>query len=295
MRRFFPGQQIQSIAKGAIAVLAWTSLSFAGLAQAYDPAKAPSRPSNEVPAEIEGVGIEEHLGARIDTTLPFVNDKGEQVTMGDFLSGQKPVLLSIVYFNCPSLCNFHLNGVTEALSKLDWTVGDEFELVALTMNHREGPELAAQKKTSYVNDYGRPESADGWHFLTGTEENIRKLSDQVGFNFKWMDGSQEYAHASAAIILTPTGKVSRYLHGIEFDPKNLRLALLEASDGKIGDLVDQLALFCFQFDPTKKKYTLYAFNIMRIGAILMVLVLAVFLVPMWLRERQRRKPLKGES
>lgn len=254
---------------------------------AYEPSF--NKASDVKPHELEGVGITPKIGEYVDLSTEFTDESGESVTLGRYFNGSKPVIFSVVYYNCPSLCNFHLNGLTDTMKKLKWTVGDKFELVALTMNHREGYELAAQKKQSYIDEYGRPESENGWHFLTGTEENIKKVADQVGFGFKWLDEQQEYAHASAAIIMTPGGKISRYLNGIEFDKKDLRLALLEASNGKIGNVVDQIVMFCFQFDPTKNKYSLYAFNLMRLGAGLMVLVLAIILIPMWIRERKKKQ------
>ena len=254
---------------------------------AYEPTF--NKASDVKPHELEGVGIKPKIGEHIDLGTEFIDSSGEKVTLGRYFQGAKPVIFSVVYYNCPSLCNYHLNGLTDAMKKLKWTVGDKFELVALTMNHREGHELAAKKKKSYISDYGRPESEKGWHFLTGTEENIKKISDQVGFGFKWLEDQQEYAHASAAIIMTPGGKISSYLNGIEFNKKDLRLALIEASNGKIGNVIDQIVMFCFQFDPTKNKYSLYAFNLMRLGAGLMVLVLAIILIPMWIRERKKKQ------
>ncbi len=242
--------------------------------------------AHEVPPELEGVGIVEKLGDSLDLSLEFTSDRGEQVTLGEFFDGQRPVLFTIIYYSCPSLCNFHLNAVTETLKQLDWSVGEEFQLVAMTMNHHEDWELAAAKKASYVEAYGRPESADSWHFLTGSEENIRAAADQVGFGFQWNEAQQQFAHAAAAIILTPEGLVSRYLYGISFQPNTMRMALLESASGKIGTFIDQIILFCFQFDPSKNQYTLYAYNIMRAGGVLVVLALSVFLIPAWRRERQ---------
>lgn len=273
--------------KWFFAVFACLILMLSQHTYAYEPSF--NKASDVKPHELEGVGIEPKIGNFVDLSTEFIDESGQTVSLGRYFQGSKPVIFSVVYFNCPSLCNYHLNGLTETMKKLKWTVGDKFELVALTMNHREGYELAAQKKQSYIDEYGRPESEDGWHFLTGTEENIKKITDQVGFGFSWMEEKQEYAHASAAIIMTPGGKISRYLNGIEFDKKDLRLALLEASNGKIGNVVDQIVMFCFQFDPTKNKYSLYAFNLMRLGAGLMVLVLAIILIPMWMKERKKKK------
>lgn len=272
------------MSKGCIYLALVCGLMVGCLAYAYDPANRLVT-GHEKPRELVGVGITEKLGGTVDKNLQFVDDHGETVTLGQYF-GKKPVLFTIIYYNCPSLCNFHLNGLTEALTQLQWTVGNEFELVALTMNHREDAELAKQKKAAYVQDYGRPQSAEGWHFLTGSEENIAKVASQVGFGFKWLPDQKEYAHASAAQVLTPDGKISRYLHGIEFDPQTVKLSLLEASDGKIGNIIDQIVLYCFQFDPNKNKYTLYAFNVMQAGGLLIVLIMGLILIPLWMRERK---------
>ena len=258
-------------------------------ASAYDPVNKPPLPAAETPNELKDIGIQEHLGEVLDPNLEFTTDDGRTVKIGEYFSHPaKPTILSIVYYSCPNLCNYHLNGMTAALKQMPWTVGDQFDIVAVSMDHKETPDLAAKKKASYVAEYGRPQSAKGWHFLVGSEENVKKLTDAIGFKFRWDEKEKQYAHAAAATIVTPGGKLSRYLYGIEFDPKTVRLSLLEASNGKIGSMVDQLIMFCFHFDPTKNKYTLYAYNIMKISGLLMILALALILVPTWLRERRKR-------
>lgn len=251
---------------------------------AYDPSR-PEVVGHTVPAELKSVGITEKPGAQIDPSTKFMSDTGDVVSIGQYFNQGKPVLFTIVYYACPSLCNHHLNGVTAALKEVNLTPGKDFEIVALSMNHREDSKLATEKKESYLKEYGRPESANGWHFLTGSEENIKKVANEVGFGFAWNEKQEQYAHAAAAYILTPEGKISRYLYGIEFKPKTLRLALIEGGEGKVGSIMDQILLFCFEFNPAKSEFTLYAWNIMRLGAIVMVLGLAIFLIPLWLRER----------
>jgi len=245
---------------------------------------------HELPAELKGVGVEEHLGTVVDRDLTFTDDQGKTVKLGDYLKSDKPVLMAMVYYNCPSLCNFHLNGLTDTMKQLKWTTGREFEFVAVSMNSEETPDLASKKKQNHLKVYGRPEGDVGWHFLVGSTENVKKLSDQLGFRFQWIPEKKEFAHASVAYVLTPEGTISRYLHGIQVAPQTLRLSLLEASNGKIGSVLEQALMFCFQFDPQKNKYTLYAWNIMRAGAILMMLALAVFLVPVWWRDRGQQGP-----
>lgn len=259
-------------------------LAMPSLLWAYDPHQ-PTVVPNQTPQELQGIGIDEKLGQAIDLSLPFIDDTGNPVTLGQYFTGHKPVLLTMVYYNCPSLCNFHLNGVNEALKGIKWTPGQEFELVAVSMDPTETAEVAGPKKAAYVKAYGRPESINGWHFLTGSESNIKALAKQIGFNYRWDEATSQYAHASAATIVTAGGVISRYVHGIQPEIKDMRLALLEASGGKIGSVVDKIVMFCFQFDPKKSKYTLYAWNIMRIGATITLLLVAIILIPAWVRQR----------
>ncbi|MGE0763594.1 MAG: SCO family protein [Bdellovibrionales bacterium] len=259
----------------------------AAKASAYDPKVTQT---NQTPRELQGIGIKEKLGDSLDLSLPFVDDTGRAVTLGQYFKSNRPVLLTIVYYNCPSLCNFHLNGVTEALKSVKWQPGQEFELVTVSMDPTETHEVAGPKKAAYVKEYGREQSINGWHFLTGKEENIKKLAAQIGFGYRWDDATKQYAHASAAVVVTPGGVISRYVHGISPEAKTLRLALLEASGGKVGSLIDQIVMFCFHFDPKKSKYTLAAWNIMQVGAVLTLLIAAVLLIPFWIREYARKGP-----
>ena len=167
------------------------------------------------------------------------------------------------------------------------TLGQEFEVVVVSIEPKEGPELAKQKRAAYIEAYGRPEGINGWHFLTGEEKNIRKLAEQVGFKYRWDEKQKQWAHASAAYAITPEGRVSRYFYGIVFDPKFVRLSMIEASNGFIGTIADKITLFCFHFDAKENKYTVAAFNIMRAGGGLTVLVMVAFLVPFWVRGRKR--------
>lgn len=197
-------------------------------------------------------------------------------------------MLAIIYYSCPNLCNFQLNGTVEALKKMKGEAGKDYELIAVSMDSSEKPTVAAAKKESYMTALGQAGAEKGWHFLVGSEANIRALTDQVGFAFKWNEDLKQFAHSAATMIVTPEGVISRYFHGISYDAETLRMSLVEASNGKIGNFVEQLALYCFQFNPAKNRYTLYAYNIMRIGAGLTVLVMALILVPLWFRERQRK-------
>jgi protein SCO1/2 len=255
-------------------------------AWAYDPSH-PFVPGNEKPKEIEGLGVNEHLGGSIDLSTEFTSDTGEKVKLGRYFEAGHPVLMAMVYYTCPNLCNFHLNGLLEAMKQLKWTAGQDFQVVMVSMNHREDPDVAAKKKANYIKAYGRPDSDKGWHFLTGTEENVKKLADQLGFQFRWLPDQKQYSHTSVAYVLTPGGKISRYIYGIAPEAQTLRLSLLEASSGKIGTVMDQILLFCFHFDPGKNKYTLYAWNVMQIGAALTVALIALFLIPAWRKANQQ--------
>lgn len=263
--------------------------AFLGLnAWAYNP-KEVEVDAHQLPAELVSVGVDEHLGAQLDLNLPFTNEKGETVPLGTYFRGEKPVLMAMVYYNCPSLCSLHLNGLTGLMKQLKWSTGHDYDLVAVSMDARETPDLAVKKKENYLAEYARPGAENGWHFLVGSTTSVNALAQQLGFRFKYLEDKGEFAHAAVAYVITPEGKISRYLHGVQPEIGTLRMSLLEASSGKIGNVVEQVLMFCLKFDPTKGKYTLYAWNIMQIGAIAMVLLLAVLLVPMWLREQSNSR------
>jgi protein SCO1/2 len=250
--------------------------------------------SNLTPKSLQNVGVTEQLGNKIDLDLKFRNEAGELVPLRSYFSNNRPVILSLAYFNCPGLCSFHLNGLTQVFKKLNWTIGREFNVVVVSFDPKEKSPLAAAKKKSYLRLYDRGESNDGWSFLTGDEPQIQALAKQVGFEYHWDEASQQYAHASVAYILTPDGRLSRYLYGIDFDPRTVRLSLVEASNGVVGNVVDKLILFCFHYDAGQNKYALAAINVMRTGGALMVLILAAFLLSYWLRQRKLVRKVQGE-
>ncbi len=250
--------------------------------------------SNAVPVALQEVGITEHLGDFIDMTTQFKDESGQSVQLGKYFTGRRPVLLSLVYYGCPGLCNFHLNGVTDAFKDLDWSLGKEFDMVVISIDPSEDAKLATEKKASHVNELGRAGAAQGWHFLTGAEADIQKIAKQVGFQYHWDTPSKQWAHTSAMYVLSPAGKISRYLYGIQFEPKTVRLSLVEASEGKTGSVMDHLILYCFQYDPNKKTYAFYAYNIVRAGAGIVGLIMATVFIPTWLRERRKSK-MQGEG
>jgi protein SCO1 len=273
------------------------SVSFStGRAFAYEaPKPEGAGTSDQVPKEMEGVGVNEKLNHKLNLQNEFTDDKGQTVTLAKYYDVKKPVFMTMIYYNCPSLCNYHLNGLLDVFKKMNLRAGKDFTLVAVSMDHKETPDLAAKKKANYIKELGQPGAADGWHFLVGSETNVKNLAADLGFEFKWNEAGKQFAHAAVAYVTTPAGIISRYLYGIEFSPQTLHLSLVEASQGKIGNIIDQVKLFCFQFDPSKNKYTLYAYNIMQMGGAITALLLAVFLVPYWVRERRRTSVVvKGE-
>lgn len=246
------------------------------------------------PQQLEGVGITEHLGNQLSMSdLRFLDEEGAPVTLSRYFDGKKPVILTLVYYQCPMLCNLVLNGLTDTLKKVDWSVGDQYQIVTLSINPKESPQLAKQKKESYLKNYSRSKATAGWHFLTGDEGQIQTLASEIGFNYRYDPEEKQYIHAAAIFVLTPEGKISRYLYGTSFKPQNLKLALLEASNGKIGlATLDRVLLFCFHFDPSKNSYTLSVWRSVQVVVCIQVLVLAILMRVLWKKERIR--PTKSD-
>ena len=241
--------------------------------------------ADETPKDLQDINITEHLGDSIDLNLSFTDENNQSLTLQKYF-GSDPVLMSIVYYNCPSLCNFHLNGLFEALEKLsaDWTTAYQFVIVS--MDSTETASLATEKKDNYLKSFKRLKGKN-IHFLTGTKSNIQKLSSQLGFAFRWDEETQQFAHSPVAYILSPKAVISRYLYGVEFKTKTLKLSLLEAGEGKIGNVIDRILLFCYRFNFKENKYRLYAFNIMKIGGVFFILVLLLLMLPLWIKERKQ--------
>jgi protein SCO1/2 len=243
----------------------------------------------QVPEALEEVGITEHLDAKLPMDLEFRDEDGISVTLGSFFDGERPVILTLNYYRCPMLCGLMLNGLVDGLDQMEWTPGQEFEIVTVSINPLETPALAKEKKQNYIKRYGRPSAMTGWHFLTGNEPEIDRLAETVGFRFVYDPVEQQYAHAAAIFVCTPDGRVARYLYGIEYPPKRLKLGLLEASEGKIGTTLDQLILYCYHYDPTNRRYSPVAMNIMRVGGGATAAILGVTLGMLWFREWRRKK------
>jgi protein SCO1/2 len=242
---------------------------------------------NRLPSELEGVGVTEKLGQAVNLNLEFTAENGYQVPLTSYFHQGKPVLLNLVYYKCPMLCNLVLNAQTKVMKEVAWTAGNEYEVVTISIDPQEGFNLAVAKKKWYLEQYGRPEGAQGWHFLTDYQGNAKRLAEQIGFNYRWDARTEQWAHAAAVMLLTPDGRVSRYLYGLQYRARDMRLALTEASEGKLGSFGDQLLLFCFHYDPVAKSYVPFARNVMRAGGALTVLVIGSILAVLWRRERRR--------
>jgi protein SCO1 len=244
-----------------------------------------------LPRELEGVGIQEKLGGRIDLDLYFTAENGQQVPLRTYFSKSKPVVLNLVYYSCPMLCNLVLNGQLGVLRETAWVPGNEFEIVTISIDPMENWGLALNKKRYYMEAYGK-DAYTGWHFMTDYEGNVKKLAEQVGFSYKWDTRTKQFAHAAAIMVLTPDGRVSRYLYGIKPKPRDFRLALTEASEGKLGTFTDAILMFCFHYDPNARSYVPFARNIMRAGGVLTMLIVGGMLL--FLFSRDRTRPLPNE-
>jgi protein SCO1 len=257
---------------------------FMGLTAAFPAWSQESIENSAVlPAPLQKVGIEQRLDENIPLELAFTDEGGNSVQLKDYF-GKKPVILAFVYYECPALCTLVLNGLLRTLRALSFSIGREFEVVTVSFDPGETAELAKVKKQAYVDSYHRPGASEAWHFLTGTESSIRRLTKAVGFNYVYDAKTDEFAHASAIMVLTPKGKIARYFYGIEYSVRDLKWALMEASQNRIGSLVDQVMIFCFHYDPTSGKYGFAIMNTLRVAGLLTVLLLGGFIFLMLRRE-----------
>jgi protein SCO1 len=239
-----------------------------------------SPPANTRPPRLENVGIEQHLDAQVPSDLTFRDDSGKTVKLGDYF-GHKPLILNLVYYNCTMLCGEALAGLSSAMRLVKFDVGNEFDVITISFDPRETPEMAAAKKKDYVKRYGRANAAAGWHFLTGQPDSINALTKVVGFQYQYDAKSNQYAHATAIMVLTPQGRISRYFYGVDFPPKDLRMGLVEASQGKIGNAVDAVLLYCYHYNPETGKYGAMVANILRLAAAATILIMGIFLFILW--------------
>src|ERR1051325_7032575 len=242
-----------------------------------------------LPTALKGVGIDQKLNQQLPLDLILKNERGERVKLGDYC-GTKPVVLALVYYQCPMLCNQMLNGMVTAFRVMSFAPGKEFEVVTISFDPRETPELAAAKKKTYVDylpDDKRAAADNGWHFLTADEASVARITDAVGFRYHWDEATKQFAHASAIYVATSQGRLARYFYGIEYAPRDLRLGLIEAADNKIGSPVDQLLLYCYHYDPATGKNAAAVMNLMRVSGVVTVVALVGLLFALRRRTRSR--------
>ncbi len=269
----------------ACATIALVLLPAVANAQYGEP---PPRPDPNVRTGLlKEVGIDQRIGEQLPLDLTFHDEVGRDVKLGEFFHG-RPVVLALAYYDCPMLCTQVLNGMTGSLKTLSFDAGKDFDVVVVSIDPRDSYQMAALKKSTYVRDYGRPQTAAGWHFLTGAETSIRPLADALGFHYAYDANLKQYAHGAAIYVITPKGVVSRYLLGIDFAPRDLRLALVEASNNRLGSAVDQVLLLCYHYDPASGRYSTAVLDSIRVGFILTVGVFLTFVVVSLRRERSSR-------
>jgi protein SCO1 len=257
----------------------------------------PADPSPRVltpPTALREVGFDQKLGERLPLDLSLRDEGGREVRLRDYF-GRKPVALNLVYFDCPMLCTVSLNGLLGALEVLSFLPGREFELLTISFDPREEPALAAHKKKASLARLGKAEAAAGWHFLTGGAEAVESISRAVGFRYAWDDETKQFAHPAGLVILTPDGTISRYLYGIEYAPRDLQLALVESGEGEISSPVDQLLLYCYQYDPITGRYGATIMTVLRLASALTVLALGGFVFRSWRKEKAASRGLAGRT
>ena len=238
------------------------------------------------PAILSKVGITQNLNAQIPPDLMFRDEAGNSVRIGDFF-GKKPIVLSLVYFDCPALCTEVLNGELRTMKAISLDLGKDFDAVTVSFESADTPALAKAKRDVYTGQYGRPGAAGHWHFLTGEQKSIDALTNIAGFRYAYDTSIRQYAHAAAILVLTPDGRIDRYFYGVQYPARDVRLGLVEASEGKIGSLTDQALLYCYQYDPMTGKYGVVVMNVLRAAGGLTILILGIFMTVMFLRERKR--------
>jgi protein SCO1/2 len=255
---------------------------------AFSVAQAQKPMSDREKAILGTIRFDQNLNQQIPLDLEFVDETGQTVQLKEFF-GEKPVILVMAYYECSMLCTLVLNGLLNSLKEVDFDVGNQFNVVTVSIDPDETPEMATEKKESYLTFYGRPGAEHGWHFLTGEEETIRSLTDEIGFHYVYDDRIDEYAHPSGIIIATPEGRISRYFYGIEYPPNDVRLGLIEASAGKIGSTIDQILLMCYHYDPDTGRYNLVIRNVMKIAGTLTFFCVAIPIIVLLIRERRSKK------
>jgi len=245
--------------------------------------------SGELPTSLNGVGLTQKLGDTIPLDIVFQDENGDSAPLSTYFEAGRPVILNFVYHDCPMLCSVVLESLTETLKLIPWTPGDEYDVLSISFSAIETPEMAAATKSRIMLKLNKQSAEKGWHFLTGSEESIARLTEAVGFEFKWVTSTQEFAHPSALIFLGDNGLITRYINGINYPSAEVRQAIVEASDGEVGSALDQVLLYCYRYDPDSNSYVLHATNLMKLGGLFTLLVIGFGLLIFWRRERSKQK------
>ncbi|AUX26193.1 hypothetical protein SOCEGT47_067540 [Sorangium cellulosum] len=253
------------------------------------PARSARAADTTVPPELTGADIVERPGALLPRDLKLRDQSGQEVELGRYVAGDKPLVLLLAYYECPMLCSLVLNGVLQAMKESDWTAGKEYRTLVVSFDPRDTPKAAREKRANYVEAYGRPVVGDGFDFLVGDERSVRALADAVGFGYRWDETAKQYAHAAGAFVFTPDGRLSRTLYGITFPQKNFNLALREAGSGQVGSAWDRVLLFCFHYDPDARGYVLATKRLMKASGAASVALLGLWLIRFWRMERSRTR------
>jgi protein SCO1/2 len=251
--------------------------------------QAPGAPSQSMPQPLREIGFDQNIDQQLPLDAQFRDEEGRTVSLGSFY-GSKPVVLAFVYYTCPMLCTQVLNAMTATISTLSLDAGKDFELVLVSFDPRETPAQAAAKKAEYLHRYQRAGAETGWHFLTGDEPEIKRVTKAAGFRYAWDEQTQQFAHPTGIIITTTDGRLARYLFGIEYGPRDVKLALVDASEGKVGTFADQLLLFCYHYDPMTGRYGIYVMRTLRVAGVATVLAIGTFIVVMVRREKSQQNP-----
>jgi protein SCO1/2 len=254
----------------------------------YVDPQAPGTAATVTPPQLMGVGFKQHLDQPLPLDAAFKDDNGRSVTLGQ-LFGSKPVILAFVYYQCPMLCTQVMNGLSSALKVMPFTAGKDYEVVLVSFDPRDTPAIAAEKKRAHLEYWSAERDATAWHLLTGDEASIRRATSAAGFTYQWDERTGQFAHVSGVLVVTPEGRLSRYFYGVEFSPKELRLALVESGQGRIGSAIDELLLYCFHYDPESGRYGLMVMNLVRLGGLITVLAIGGFILLM------RRRELRGPA
>lgn len=267
------------------------ALSMTGVHAQYGNQPRAGTPASELPAQLKDITFEQRLNETLPLDARFKDETGRSVALGDYFTGNKPVVFAFVYYQCPMLCSQVMNGISSALKAVPFAPGKDFDVVLVSFDPRDTPAAATEKKRAHLEYWGAQASAGAWHFLTGEESSIRRVTSAAGFNYRWDAATGQFAHVSAVLVVTPDGRLSRYFYGVEYSPKELRMALVESGEGRVGSMMDELLLYCYHYDPSAGRYGVIVMNLVRLGGVLTVGFMAGFILLM----RRREAPAAGRA